>query len=172
MFKSIFFICIFLGIVGFQNTEEPVVGAIAPDFSMVSLTGENINLSTLKGSIVFVDFWASWCLPCRKQNLLLEKIHDKYRKLARRYDMKIYFISISLDTNKELWKVAVLKDNLDPKKQLCDFGGWESAITKSYHIKKLPSSFLIDTKGKIIAKDIWGETLTDTLDKLFNQLSN
>ncbi len=172
MFKVSIFIFLSLLFFGFQKSDDLVVGSQAPDFSMISMTGDTIQLSTLRGSIVFVDFWASWCLPCRKQNLLIAKIHDKYRKIARRFDLKIVFISVSLDTNKELWKVAVSKDNLDSKRQVCDFAGWESSIAKNYHIKKIPTSFLIDTNGKIIAKDIWADALTDALDKLFKQLSN
>ena len=163
---------IFLLFTSFQKTEELTIGDQAPDFSMVAMNGETIHLSQLKGTIVFVDFWASWCLPCRKQNLLLSKIYDKYKRIARRYDMKVVFISVSLDTNKELWRVAVSKDNLDSRKQVCDFSGWDSPIAKNYHIKKVPSSFLLDTNGKIVSKDIWDEALTGALDKMIKQLSN
>ncbi len=165
---------IFLGIlfISFQKVDDFGEGSKAPDFSMLSLTGDSVRLSSLKGSIVFVDFWASWCLPCRKQNQLINKIHEKYKRIARQHDMKIYFINISLDTNKELWKVAISKDNLDTKRQVCDFAGWNSSVVKDYQIKKIPTSFLIDEKGKIIAKDIWGDVLTEKLDKIFDQLSN
>ncbi len=172
MFRVSILSFLFILFISFQKSDELIVGAQAPDFTMRALNGDIIHLAALKGSIVFVDFWASWCLPCRKQNQLLDKIHDKYKKIARQYDLKIVFINVSLDTNKELWRVAVSKDNLDIRKQVCDFAGWESSIVKNYSIKKIPTSFLIDTNGKIIAKDIWDEALTEALNKIFKQLSN
>jgi thiol-disulfide isomerase/thioredoxin len=172
VFKLSVFILLFFSIVSFQKPEELSIGSKAPDFSMLSLNGDSVRLSNFKGSIVFVDFWASWCLPCRKQNQLINNIHEKYKRIARQHDMKIIFINVSLDTSKELWRVAISKDNLDTKRQVCDFAGWNSSIVKSYQLKKIPTSFLIDESGKIIAKDIWGDALTGKLDKIFDQLSN
>ena len=172
VFRIFIFLNLFLLFTGFQQPGGLVKGSQAPDFSVVTMNGDSIRLSALKGSIVFVDFWASWCLPCRSQNSTLTKIHDKYRLTVRRTGVPLVFISISLDTNKDFWRVAVRKDNLNPRRQVCDSTGWESAIVKEYQIKKIPSSFLIDADGKIIEKDLWDGALSDAIERQFNRLSN
>ena len=172
MLRTGIFFSLFLLLISFQQPDGLTKGLQAPDFLVVTMNGDSIRLSALKGSIVFVDFWASWCLPCRKQNSTLSKIHDKYRLMARRIGVPLIFISISLDTNKDLWRVAVRKDNLNPRRQVCDSTGWESTVAKDYQIRKIPSSFLIDVDGKLIEKDVWDRTLSDALEKQYNRLSN
>lgn len=147
-------------------------GKPAPDFVLNTAAGDNISLSSLKGSLVFIDFWASWCLPCRKQNVSLVKLQEKYKLMAKRKGLNVVFVSVSLDTNKELWNVAVVKDNLNWKLQACDFKGWDSPVVKAYQVKKIPTSFLLGKDGIILAKDIWGSALETELDKIYNQLSN
>lgn len=162
-------ICLFAS---FHVDDEFQTDSLAPDFSAVTMNGDAFRLSEHRGSIVFIDFWASWCLPCRKQNVKLLKIQEKYRLLARRSGLRVIFINISLDTNKDLWRNAVLKDELNTKRQICDAKGWDSEIVKAYKVKKVPASFLIGTDGKIIAKDIWENKLDETIDALYKQLSN
>jgi thiol-disulfide isomerase/thioredoxin len=172
VFKAgIFFVAI-LFLSGFHPPDELNPGSPAPDFAVVSMRGDSIRLSNLNGSLVFIDFWASWCLPCRKQNAELVKIQDKYRALARRKGLPIVFVAISMDTHPEFWRLAITKDNLSQRSQVCDFKGWESPLVKSYKIRRIPSSFLVGTDGKIMAKNIWGAALDAALAEEYNKLSN
>ncbi|MFI5221002.1 MAG: TlpA family protein disulfide reductase [Bacteroidia bacterium] len=172
MKKIIFPLAVCLCFVSFQRSDDLQKGSVAPDFTVITANGEQFKLSDVRGSVVFIDFWASWCLPCRRQNILLLKIQEKYRLVAKRTGIPVFFLSISLDTNKEFWKTAIVKDNMNLKKQACDLKGWDSEMAKLYQVKKIPTSFLIGTDGKIAGKDLWESALDEALDKLLKQQSN
>jgi len=167
VFRFIIFSVLFVVAAGFQKPDALGKDSQAPDFSAITVHGDTIRLSGLKGSIVYVDFWASWCLPCRKQNIALVKLQEKFRVLSKRTGLPLVFISISMDTNQDLWRTAMAKDNLSWKNQICDGNGWDSPLAKAYQIRKIPTSFLIGTGGKIIASDIWGPALDEALEKLY-----
>lgn len=115
---------------------------------------------------MLIDFWASWNTPSRRHNLSTQKIYEKYRALSLRKKRKFVVIQIALDTKPDLLSTAISKDNLYWKTHLCDFKGWESPYISQFQLRKVPSNFLLDTAGIIVAKDVW-ET---NLDKAVGQL--
>ena len=128
------------------------------DFSLKNQKGENINLIDYKGSVVLIDFWASWCLPCREENKNMLKLYKKFNNT----DLKI--LSISLDDNPIAWKEAIKKDNLIWE-NFIEKEGFESDLTKLYKVKKIPHTVLIDKLGNIIAENIFGIELEEKIQK-------
>lgn len=137
-----------------------VPGNMAPDFTENDVDGKSITLSALRGKYVLVDFWASWCHPCRMENPNLVKQYALYK------DKGFQVLSVSLDDNKDKWKDAIAKDGL-PWLHVSDLHGWNNAVCKLYGIRAVPSSFLVDPQGKIVATGLVGEKLNDKLKELF-----
>ncbi|MBC8985009.1 AhpC/TSA family protein [Pedobacter sp. N36a] len=135
-------------------------GKPAPAFSMSDKDGKIVHLSDFKGKYVLIDFWASWCGPCRKENPNVVAAYKKY------HDQGFEIIGISLDSNKEAWLKAVDKDGLTWT-QVSDLKGWQCATASTYGVKAVPASFLIDPNGKVVGKDLRGEELNKTLADLF-----
>lgn len=135
-------------------------GKPAPAFSMADKDGKIVHLSDFKGKYVLIDFWASWCGPCRKENPNVVAAYKKY------HDKGFEIIGISLDSNKEAWLKAVDKDGLTWT-HLSDLKGWQCATATTYGVKAVPASFLIDPNGKVVGKDLRGEELNKTLADLF-----
>ncbi len=133
-------------------------GSIAPDFSLKALDGSVIQLSALKGKFVFLDFWASWCIPCRKENPNVVKAFHLLKS------SNIVFIGISLDgeNEKEAWEQAIEKDGL-VWTQLSELRGFESPIAQLYKVTGVPRNFLIDPTGKIISLNLKGENLAQLI---------
>ena len=118
-----------------------------------------MSLSSLKGKYVLVDFWASWCGPCRRENPNVVKIYDEYK------DKGFDIFGVSYDTKKDNWRNAIKDDGLTWN-QVSDLKGWENATSDVYGIKAIPSNMLLDKDGKVIAKNIFGKRLSDKLAKL------
>lgn len=135
-------------------------GKPAPAFSMADKDGKIVHLSDFKGKYVLIDFWASWCGPCRKENPNVVAAYKKY------HDKGFEIIGISLDSNKEAWLKAVDKDGLTWT-HVSDLKGWQCATATTYGVKAVPASFLIDPNGKVVGKDLRGEELNKTLADLF-----
>lgn len=135
-------------------------GKLAPAFSMADKDGKIVHLSDFKGKYVLIDFWASWCGPCRKENPNVVAAYKKY------HDKGFEIIGISLDSNKEAWLKAVDKDGLTWT-HVSDLKGWQCATATTYGVKAVPASFLIDPNGKVVGKDLRGEELNKTLADLF-----
>jgi thiol-disulfide isomerase/thioredoxin len=142
------------------------VGDKAKDIVLINPEGKEIKLSSIKGKVVLIDFWASWCGPCRMENPNLVKSYAKYKdakyKSAKGFD--IY--SVSLDKNKEAWIAAIAKDQLTWANHVSDLKGWQSSAGADYQVNFIPQNFLINEKGIIVAKNLRGEELDKELDKL------
>jgi len=135
------------------------LGRTAPEFSMADTTGKPVALSSLRGKYVLVDFWASWCGPCRKENPNVVAAYQKY------HDKGFEILGVSLDDKKHLWEKAINADKLTWQ-HVSDLKGWRNQAAGLYMVKSVPSSFLLDKDGKIIAKNLRGEDLHKKLAEL------
>jgi thiol-disulfide isomerase/thioredoxin len=149
--------------------QKPVVGVQignqAPDIELKDPDGKIIKLSSLRGKIVLIDFWASWCGPCRRENPNVVGAYDKYSKAKFKTAKGFDIYSVSLDKQAEAWKQAIAKDGLKWKNHVGELNGWESSAAKLYKVSSIPMSFLIDENGIIVAKNLRGLALHTELDK-------
>ncbi|GGH00810.1 TlpA disulfide reductase family protein [Mucilaginibacter phyllosphaerae] len=136
------------------------VGHKAPGFTINSINGKQINLADYKGKYVMLDFWASWCGPCRQENPNVVKQYALYK------DKGFNILGISLDTEKKDWDEAVKKDRLTWA-HASDLQRFEGPTERLYHIEAIPSNFIIDPQGNIVAKNVTGADLEEFLKKTF-----
>lgn len=136
------------------------VGKPAPAFTQNDVNNKPLSLADLKGKIVLLDFWASWCSPCRAENPNMLKQYKIYK------DKGFEILSISLDSKKEPWIEAIEQDGL-PWLHVSDLKGWANAVGRLYGVRGVPACYLIDRDGKIIADNVRGEKLNEKLAEIF-----
>jgi len=158
------------GIVSETQTDEIVVGLgigdKAPELKYLDPNGKTISLSSLKGNIVLIDFWASWCGPCRRENPNVVRVYEKYKDQKFKNGKGFTIYGVSLDKSKQRWQDAIVKDRLNWQAHVSDLKGWESAASKKYKVYAIPSNFLIDGNGIIIAKNLRGQALDNALQRI------
>lgn len=136
------------------------VGNPAIEFSQNDPAGKSVSLASFRGKYVLVDFWASWCGPCRAENPNVVKAFNTYK------DKGFTVLGVSFDDNKEKWVDAISKDELEWT-QVSDLKGWANEVGKMYGIRAIPQNLLLDPEGKIVAKNLRGEALESKLAELF-----
>ena len=145
-----------------EQFRRLAVNAVAPELAFNDPSGKPIKLSDYRGKYVLIDFWASWCKPCRAENPNVVKVYEQYKEKG------FEIVGVSLDQKKDAWVKAIEKDNITWP-QMSDLGGWQSMPAKIYNISSIPATILLDKEGVIIAKNLRGTSLEDKLSELFAQ---
>jgi peroxiredoxin len=135
------------------------IGQPAPEIALADTKGKIVTLSSFKGKYVLVDFWASWCGPCRAENPNVVQAYEKFKK------KNFTILGVSLDDNKEDWEEAIKADNLNWA-HISDLKKWESTVVSTYKIEGIPFNILVDPNGMVIATELRGPALEETLNKL------
>ena len=144
-----------------QILESTKMGSEAPNFTQESIEGKQIELADYKGKYVLVDFWASWCGPCRKENPNIVKAYNKY------HNSGFEVLGISLDDDRTNWQRAIDKDKLTWT-HVSDLKGWRNEVAMLYGVNSIPHSILVDPDGIIMGNNLIGEELQEKLEEIFN----
>jgi thiol-disulfide isomerase/thioredoxin len=142
-------------------TKRIAIGAVAPGFVSTDTAGEKIDLKGYRGKYTFVEFWASWCAPCREESPTLVRLYNEYK------DKGFAILSVSIDKNTTQWKSAIRQDGYTWE-NVCDLNGYGGPTAALYTVTAIPNSFLLDKNGRIIAKNLRGKALESKLAELMN----
>lgn len=159
-----------------KSTSEPIaqvkvdvveginLGNKAPEIMQAAPKGNVITLSSFKGKMVLIDFWASWCGPCRAENPMVVAAYNKYHSLNFKNGKGFEILSVSLDQNATAWEKAIEKDQLIWPYHVSDLQGWSNAAAVRYGVNSIPTNVLVDGNGIIVAKNLRGEALEKALE--------
>jgi peroxiredoxin len=142
-----------------KQPEYKLINQQAPEIAMPDLAGKTVTLSSFKGKYVLVDFWASWCGPCRTENPNVVEAYNRFK------EKNFTILGVSLDQDKSAWQQAIAKDNLTWT-HISDLKQWESAAVPAYGIEGIPFNVLLNPEGKIIASGLRGEGLIKKLEEV------
>jgi thiol-disulfide isomerase/thioredoxin len=138
-------------------------GEAAPEIVLPNPEGDTLKLSSTRGSVVLLDFWASWCPPCRKENPNLVKAYDQFHRRG------FQIFQVSLDKTREAWLRGIEEDNLGRWIHVSDIQYWNSVVVPLYKIEQIPSNFLLDREGNVIAVNLRGDRLQEKLTEIFSK---
>ena len=149
MFLPMLFLCF-----GFTKQNTGInIGNTAPEIIQHDPNGKTLKLSSLRGKYVVLDFWASWCPPCRRANPGLVRIYKEFNEKNFDNGKGLAVFSVSLDKDKSQWIAAIKADQLEWQEHVSDLMGWNSQVAYAYHVESIPSNFILDGNGKIVAKN-------------------
>jgi len=170
--RQVFTIIILMISTANQYAQELSIGQKAPEITMTSIDGHQLSLSSLKGQMVLVDFWASWCAPCRKENPGIVATYQKYRGASFKNGKGFTVFSVSMDMKQADWENAIAKDSLEWPNHVSDLKGWHNEAALLYNITAVPFSYLIDGDGIIVYVNPRGQLLEKELKKLKKKSSS
>lgn len=142
-----------------NDAKGTMVGYTATTFSQSNTEGKTVNLTDFRGKYVLIDFWASWCKPCRMENPNVVAAYNRFK------DKGFTVLGVSMDSNKDAWVTAIKQDNLTWT-HVSDLKGWGNEVGKLYGVTGIPQNYLLDKEGKIVAKDLRGPALDEKLAEI------
>lgn len=164
-FLTLFYVLILTGYTAAQQSKIEV-GEQAPEITLSKPDDSSFSLSSLKGKVVLIDFWATWCAPCVGEQPELKTLYNTFSDQVKGQQFEI--LGVSLDKNKESWQKAIDRFGINWI-QVSDLKFWKSPVAKAYNIEELPFNVIIDGEGKIMAKNLHGKELEESIGKYFNQ---
>jgi thiol-disulfide isomerase/thioredoxin len=148
----------------YENNRRYTSGELdAPEIALNNPQGVELKLSSLKGKVVLIDFWASWCMPCRKENPNVVRLYNTYNKQG------FEVFSVSLDEDANAWKAAIEKDGLKWPNHVSDLKGWQTPMTQLYGFQAIPHTVLVNRSGKIVSVGLRGAELEQKLIELLKK---